>query len=104
GLTPEEVGKTKQLARADVVEAFETVRGIAFRLGRNAGVGAPPDYETTPAKKTALADKAALDKAAAAHVDIAGSVVVIVGPKAQLDPQLKAIGITSFETSGPEGQ
>jgi hypothetical protein len=29
---------------------------------------------------------------------------VIVGPRAAIKPQLDKIGITSFDTSGPEGE
>jgi predicted Zn-dependent peptidase len=104
GLTNEEVEKTKQLARADLVESFETVHATAARLGRNAGIGQTADHEAASAKRTSLADKGALDKAAAAHVDVDSSLVVIVGPRAQIEPQLKSIGITSVEVTGPEGQ
>jgi predicted Zn-dependent peptidase len=104
GLTDEEVEKTKQLARADLVEAFETVHGAALRLGRDAAVGQSPDHEATLAKQTQAADKAALNKAAAEYLDVRNGLVVIVGPRAKLEPQLKALGIASLESSGAEGQ
>jgi predicted Zn-dependent peptidase len=104
GLSPEEAEKTKQIARSDLVEAFETVHGASARLARDAGAGQPADHAALVAKRTQLADKAALDKAAGAYLDLGTSLVVIVGPRAELEPQLKAIGITAIESSGPEGQ
>ncbi|AKV02096.1 zinc protease [Labilithrix luteola] len=103
GLTKEEVEKTRLLARGELVESFEAVEAAARRLARNAGVGLGPDHE---AKASALlygATKADLDKLAAEHIDVKNGIVVIVGPRAKLEPQLKAIGITKIEASGPEG-
>ncbi|MBX3202685.1 MAG: insulinase family protein [Labilithrix sp.] len=104
GLTAEEVDKTKQLARADLVEAFETVQAAAARLGRNAGVGHGPDHEAVASHLTARADKAALGRYAAQYLDLDAATIVIVGPRAKIKPQLEAIGITAIESSGPEGQ
>lgn len=104
GLTEEEVAKTKQLVRAELVEAFEGVSAAASRLGRNAGVGLGPEHEAEKSKLSATADKTALAKLASSHVDPGTATIVIVGPRAKIEPQLKAIGITNIETSGPEGE
>ncbi len=104
GLTDEEVEKTRRLARADLVDSFETVEATAARLARNAGVGHAPSHEATAAQLMNRADKTLLKKLAASYLDITSSVVVIVGPRAKIEPQLKAIGITNVESSGPEGQ
>ncbi|MBX3189384.1 MAG: insulinase family protein [Labilithrix sp.] len=104
GLTEEEVDKTRLLARADLVEAFESVAGAAKRLARNAGVGLPPDHDATASAKLYAATREELARLAAQHVGTKNAVVVIVGPKAQIAPQLAKIGITSFDTSGPEGE
>ena len=103
GLTDEEVEKTRLIARGELVESFEGVEAAARRLARNAGVGLPPDHE--PKSSIAL-DKATpeeLKKAAAAHIDAANAVIVIVGPRAKIQPQLEAIGIKTVLASGPEG-
>jgi zinc protease len=104
GLDDDEVEKTKMHARSELVEAFETVQAATARLGRNAGVGLPPDREATASRIAARADKAQLKRLAAQHLDLDAAVIVIVGPRAKIEPQLKAIGITAIETSGPEGQ
>ena len=51
------------------------------------------------------ASKDDLRQLAAKHVDPTNAVVVIVGPRAKIAPQLEKIGITaaSLTTSGPEG-
>jgi zinc protease len=104
GLKDDEVEKTKKLARADLVEAYETVEGAASRLGRMAGTGLKPNHDAVSAERALKADKAKLAELARQHFDPASALIVIVGPRAKLDPQLKAIGITNVETSGPEGK
>lgn len=104
GLTDEEVEKTKQLARAELVESFETVASAAARLGRNAGVGHSADYEASASHVALRADKATLKRLASQYLDLDTGVIVIVGPRTKIEPQLKAIGISAIETSGPEGQ
>jgi predicted Zn-dependent peptidase len=104
GLTDEEVEKTRLIARGELVDAFESVEAATRRLARNAGVGLPPDHE---AKASAALDRASKDelrKLAAAHVDPANAIVVIVGPRAKIQPQLEKIGITNLQASGPEGE
>ena len=104
GLTDDEVEKTKQIARADLVEAFETVQAAAARFGRSAGVGHTPDHEAAASRLTARADKAQLKRFAGQYLELDAATIVIVGPRAQIEPQLKAIGITAIESSSPEGQ
>lgn len=104
GLTDEEVGKTQKLARADLVEAFETVSSATARFARDAGLGLPPDHQAKSALATAHADKATLQKIAASYLDVQNALIVVVGPRAKIEPQIKAIGLTNIETSGPEGQ
>jgi predicted Zn-dependent peptidase len=103
GLTDEEVEKTRLIARSQLVEAFESVEAAASRLARNAGVGLPADHE---AKASAVLDRATKDelrRLAASHVDPRGAIVVIVGPRAKIQPQLEKLGITTLVTSTPEG-
>lgn len=103
GLTDDEVDRTKKLARAELVQQFETVKAAAARLARNAGVGQSADNEATRAKLIARFDKPALGRLASEYLDLQGAVVVIVGPKAKIEPQLRAVGIEKTETATPEG-
>ena len=103
GLTDEEVEKTRLIARGELVDAFESVEAAARRLARNAGVGLPADHEAKAATALDRATKDDLRRLAAAHVDPKNAIIVIVGPRAKLQPQLEKMGITAVETSGPEG-
>ena len=103
GLTDEEVEKTRLIARGELVESFESVEAAARRLARNAGVGLPPDHETKASAALDAATKDELKQLAAKYVDATNAIVVIVGPRAKIEPQLKAIGITAVQASGPEG-
>jgi zinc protease len=104
GLTNDEVSKTRQLVRADLVESFEGVESAASRLARNAGVLLPATHEAEASKRLYGATKADLQKLAAQHLDLSAAVIVVVGPKAKVLPQLEKIGITNVETTGPEGE
>lgn len=105
GLTDEEVAKTRLLARADLVESFEGVETAAARLARNAGVGLGPAHEANASKLLYGVSKADLQRLAGRHLDLGSdSVVVVVGPKAKVLPQLEKIGLSNVETTGPEGQ
>lgn len=103
GLTGEELAKTRLIARGSLVESFESVEAAAGRLARNAGVGLAPDHEPKASLAVDRATPAELAAAAAAYVDPSRSVIVIVGPRAKIEPQLGALGITSIQASGPEG-
>ncbi len=103
GLTDEEVEKTRLIARGELVESFEGASAAARRLGRNAGIGLPPDHETRASAALDAATKGDLKQLAARHVDAKDAIIVIVGPRAKIEPQLKALGITTLTASGPEG-
>ena len=103
GLTDEEVEKTRLIARGELVESFEGVGAAARRLARNAAIGLPPDHENKASAALDAATKADLKQLAARHVDAKDAIIVIVGPRAKIEPQLKAIGITGLTASGPEG-
>lgn len=104
GMTPEEVGKTKLLARGALVEAYEGVGASTARLARLAGTGLESDFDAKNSARIDAATKAEIDALAARFLDLSSAVVVIVGPKAAIEPQLRKIGITNIETSGPEGE
>jgi predicted Zn-dependent peptidase len=104
GLTHAEVEASRKHARSSLVEAFETVEGAAARIARSAGTGLPPEREAQAAQAAQRADEGRLDEVAAKHLDVGAATVVIVGPRKQIEPQLAAIGVTSIETTGPEGE
>ncbi len=104
GLTQEELEKTRLIARGELVESFAGVQAAARRLARNAGVGLPPDHEQTASLVLDRATPEALKKAAALAIDPSNALIVIVGPRTKIEPQLRAIGINAIQTKGPEGE
>jgi predicted Zn-dependent peptidase len=103
GLRREEVDKTRLLARADLVEAYEGVAGAARRVSRMAGVGLPPDHDAKASARIFALGGDELAKLARSYMDPAGADIVIVGPRTKIAPQLEAIGLKDLEARGPEG-
>jgi predicted Zn-dependent peptidase len=104
GLTEEEIEKTRLIARSELVESFQSVQAAGRRLARNAAVGLAPDHEPRASLVVDRATPEALKRAASAHVDPSSAVIVIVGPRAKLQPQLDAIGLKAVTVVGPEGE
>jgi predicted Zn-dependent peptidase len=106
GLTDDEAQKTRTTARNDLVESYQTVEHTAMRLARDAALGLGPDFEAKASVARDTADRGDLNKVAAAFFERspgAGSVVVIVGPRAKLEGPLSSIGLTSIEMRDAEG-
>ncbi len=102
GLTDDEVQKTRLLARADLVETFEAVDATAARLARNAGVGLPLDHEITSAAIRDSVTRVSLGALAAKYVG-KGAVLVVVGPRAVVEPQLRKAGFGAVTVVDAEG-
>jgi zinc protease len=102
GLTDEEFTKVKAQDRAELVQSYEAVGGIAGRLGSLAILGLPPGYDAQASQARQRASVGELAKLAAA-VDPKTATVVVVGPAAAVTPQLSAIGLEVTEVWDPEG-
>lgn len=97
GPTDDEIEKTRLVARADLVEAYEGVSGSAARLARLAGIGLPPGHEASSAKARDEASAAKLRALAKTWLDPADGIVLVVGPKSQVLPTLTAAGLPTPE-------
>lgn len=104
GLTDDEVEKTRLIARSEIVEAFETTTAAARRLARNAGVGLGPEHETEASKRAFRASREELRRLASQHMKLDEAMIVVVGPRAKIAPQLAAIGITNLSSASAEGE
>jgi predicted Zn-dependent peptidase len=104
GLTDEEIEKTRLLARSETVEAFETTTSAARRLARNAGIGLGPEHETEASKRAFRATREELKRLASENMALDESMIVVVGPRAKIAPQLASIGITNLSSTSPEGE
>ncbi len=102
GLTDDELAKVKAQDRADLVQAYESVGGISRRLGNLATLGLGPTFDAAASRLRQEAQKADLDKLAAA-VSPSRATIVVVGPSATVAPQLAAAGLGVPEAWDAEG-
>lgn len=92
GPTEEETTRSLLVSRSDFVESFESLVPAVARLARYAGVGLPPDHDAKLAVARARATRDDLKRAAATYFNPKDAIVVIVGPKAKVLPQLEGLG------------
>ncbi len=102
GPTEEEAEKTRLVARADVVEAYEGAAAAAGRLARLAGTGLSPDHDARWAVVRDAADRARLTEIARKWLDSREGLIVIVGPRAKVAPQLEKLGLGAIEAAQAE--
>jgi predicted Zn-dependent peptidase len=93
GLTDAELGKVRAQDRAELVQQYETVAGVSRRLGSLALLGLPPGFDATASRARQAATLADLGALAKAWVDPTEAVVVVVGPRADVAPQLERLGL-----------
>ena len=101
GPTREEADKTRLLMRAELVESYEGVQGTAARLARQAALGLGPDYDDKASVTRDTAGRSTLAELAHKYVGAPG-VIVIVGPRAKIEPSLVAAGFSGFESASAE--
>ena len=99
----DEVKKTRSQARAELVELFERGDSVAQKLATNAATGLPPGFEADAAVLRARATKAELDALAAKYFDPSAGIVIVVGPRAKIEPQLKDLSLPAPELRDEEG-
>ncbi len=93
GLTDDELGKVRAQDRAELVQQYETVAGVSRRLGSLALLGLPPAFDATASRARQAATLADLGALAKAWVDPGEAIVVVVGPRAEVGPQLESLGL-----------
>jgi predicted Zn-dependent peptidase len=103
GMTDDEVARTRSQARGEMVSVYESVEGITGRLAANASLGLPPDYEAKAAQARDAAQKPELDALAKRYYDPADAIVVVVGPRARVQPMIDKLGLPAPELRDAEG-
>jgi zinc protease len=103
GMTDDEVARTRSQARGDLVSVYETVEGIAGHLAGDASLGLPPDYEAKASQERDAADKPLLDRLARQFYDPTDAIVVVVGPRARVQPAIDKLGLPAAEIRDAEG-
>ena len=102
GLLPDEVLRTRSQARGDLVSVYESVQGIAGHLAADASLGLPPDYEAKASEARDAADKALLDRLAKLY-EPQDAIIVVVGPRARVQPLIDKLGLPAPELRDAEG-
>jgi predicted Zn-dependent peptidase len=93
GLTDVEAQRTQFQARAERVAAYESNDTVADILILDALRDLGPTFQATFAESTDKATKGDLDRMAKNYFQKAGATLMVVGPKAQVVPQLVAMGM-----------
>ncbi|HLK35179.1 MAG TPA: pitrilysin family protein [Polyangiaceae bacterium] len=97
GLTEDEVERSRSIARGELVGSYESVESIAARLAADVSLGLPPDWEAKASEKRDHAQKTELDALARTFFDPTDAVVVVVGPRARVQPMLEKLGLPAPE-------
>jgi predicted Zn-dependent peptidase len=103
GLRPGELEKARAQARSDLVQAYETINGLSRHLAGLAMVSLPATFDATAALKREAATLPELG-ALAPRVDPRPATVVIVGPRAEVLPQLAPLELGEPVFWDAEGQ
>ena len=93
GLTQDELLKVRAQDRADLVQTYETVNGVSRRLAMLAMLGLAPDFDVSASRNRQTATLPELAALGRNHVDPSKAIVVIVGPRAEVAPQLAELNI-----------
>jgi predicted Zn-dependent peptidase len=104
GLNDEEIARTRSQARGELVSAYQSVERIAGHLGADASLGLPPDWEAKVAEKRDAAGKAELDELAKRYYAPDDAILVVVGPRARVQPMLDKLGLPSPELRDADGE
>jgi predicted Zn-dependent peptidase len=103
GLTDDEVARTRSQARGELVSVYESVEGIAGHLAADASLGLPADWDAQSSQRRDAAGKADLDPLARRFYDPNNSIVVVVGPRARVQPLVDGLGLGTPEMRDAEG-
>jgi zinc protease len=103
GLTADEVERTRSQARGEFVSTYQSVEGISGHLAADASLGLPADWETTSSAKREGAAKPELDALAKKYFDPSDAILVVVGPRARVQPMIDKLGLPPAEIRDADG-
>ncbi|HEX4446420.1 MAG TPA: pitrilysin family protein [Polyangiaceae bacterium] len=103
GLTGDEVDRTRSQSRGELVSVYQSNEGIAGHLAADASLGLPADWEARSSEKREGAQKADLDALAKQFFDPTDAILVVVGPRAKVQPQIDKLGLPPPEVRDAQG-
>jgi zinc protease len=103
GMSDAEVARTRSQARGDLVSAYTSVEGIAGHLAADASLGLGPDWAGKSSERREGAQKPELDALAKQFFDPSDAILVVVGPRARVQPMIEKLGLPAPEIRDAEG-
>jgi zinc protease len=103
GLTEDEVARTRSQARGELVSVYQSNEGIAGHLAADASLGLPADWQAKSGERRESAQKPELDALAKKFYDPASAILVVVGPRARVQPMIDKLGLPPPEVRDAEG-
>lgn len=97
GLTDDEVEKSRSQARGELVNVWQSDEGIAGHLAEDAALGLPPDWLAKASQLREAATKDDLNRLAKQYYAMDSAILVVVGPRAAVQPQLDKAGLPAPE-------
>jgi predicted Zn-dependent peptidase len=104
GLSDDEIARSRSQGRAALVGSYETVQGIASKLGGDAGLGLGPDFEARASRARDEAQRPQLDALAKRFYAPEDAILVVVGPRARIQPMLDKLGLPPAEVRDADGE
>src|ERR1019366_9201081 len=103
GLTDGEVERTRSQARGELVSVYQSDEGIAGHLAADASLGLPPDWEAKSRAKREGAMNPELAALAKQFFDPSDAILVVVGPRARVQPMIDKLGLPPAEIRDADG-
>ncbi|MGH7272008.1 MAG: M16 family metallopeptidase, partial [Polyangiaceae bacterium] len=103
GMTGDEVARTRSQSLGEFVSVYQSSEGIAGHLAADASLGLPPDWQATSSAKRENAAKPELDALAKRFYDPTGAIIVVVGPRARVEPMIGKLGLPAPQIRDAEG-
>lgn len=105
GIAADELAKAQQQVDQDTVSSYGTLRGIAFSLASNVGLGLGIDADRRSLAAQMSAREPALATASHQHLTLdEDAVVVFVGPRAVVEQALRDNGLPPPELCDADGE
>jgi predicted Zn-dependent peptidase len=104
GLEDAELHKVRARDLTDLIETHETVDDLVGRLASLGILGLPSDHDAKASAERQQATKEQLNALAARYLDTSQATIIVVGPRAELMTQLRALDLGEPELWSPEGR
>ena len=102
-ITPDELTKARATLLGRAAETLSTTAGLTATYGEIRLYDLPLDEPGRFVAQLAENDAASLQALAARHIDAARVGIVVVGNRAVIEPELRALGLPAPQLRGPDG-